>query len=83
MPAHVITPVVAEKVRLSRQSAAILSALHLGRVSNAELSLIALKYTSRVSDCRAAGHDIRVVESDRATGRFIYALFVDGKEVGT
>lgn len=44
--------------RLSKQCAAIIARLRLGSATNRELSEIALKYTSRVSDCRDAGYNI-------------------------
>ena len=47
--------------RLSAQSLAILERLRRGRATNAELAGIALKYTSRTSDLRAAGYDVRCV----------------------
>ena len=70
----------AERRRLSDQCSLILGRLQHGRASNKELSGIALKYTSRCSDLRKAGHDVRVVERNRATGLTWYALFVDGYE---
>jgi hypothetical protein len=68
-------------VRLSRQSEAILDRLRKGRASNRELAALALKYTSRMSDIRAAGHDVRVVEQDHGSGLAVYALFVGGEEL--
>lgn len=44
--------------RLSRQCAAIIARLRRGPATNRELSEIALKYTSRISDCRDAGFNI-------------------------
>lgn len=63
-----------ERARLNSQSAAILERLHVGPVTNWELSQIAMKYTSRISDLRKRGHRIRVQEHDRSTGRVVYAL---------
>jgi hypothetical protein len=66
--------------RLSRQCAAILERLRRGPATNVELAVLALKYTSRVSDLRRHGHDVRVVcRNDH--GVFWYALFIDGREV--
>ena len=45
--------------RLSAQCETILARLRIGTATNYELAAIALKYTSRVSDLRKAGHDIR------------------------
>jgi len=71
----------AEKTRLSAQCGLILGMLQNGRVTNAELSKHALKYSGRLSELRQKGHDVRVVERDYATGLASYALFVNGAEV--
>jgi hypothetical protein len=71
----------AARSRLSRQCLAILGRLRQGRATNQELALIAIKYTSRVSDARKAGYDIRCVGLDHQTGVAWYALFVNGVEV--
>jgi hypothetical protein len=63
-----------EARRLSGQCAAILARLHQGPASNFDLAQISLKYTSRISDIRHAGYDVRVVERDYATGRTVYKL---------
>ena len=47
--------------------------LHGGPVSNRALSAVALKYTSRISDLRAAGYDIQA-RVDRVTGLTMYHL---------
>jgi hypothetical protein len=60
--------------RLSGQCAAILARLHQGPASNFDLAQISLKYTSRISDIRKAGYDVRVVERDYASGRTVYRL---------
>lgn len=70
----------AERQRLSDQCALILGRLQQGRVSNRELSGIALKYTGRISELRKFGHDVRPVFRDRASGLTQYALFVNGRE---
>jgi hypothetical protein len=44
--------------RLSGQNATILHLLRQGSCTNVELSRVSLKYTSRISDLRAAGHRI-------------------------
>jgi hypothetical protein len=65
----------AEARRLSGQCAAILARLHQGPATNRELAGLSLKYTSRLSEVKAAGWDIRVVERDYETGRVVYQLF--------
>ena len=60
--------------RLRGQSLAILERLKLGTATNLELSAIALKYTSRISDIRQAGYTVKCVEHDKATGRAVYEL---------
>jgi hypothetical protein len=67
--------------RVSRQCSLILDRLRRGRATNAELAGIALKYTGRLSDTRAAGYDVRCVSHDHATGVAVYALFEDDAEV--
>jgi len=63
-----------ERPRLSGQNQAIIERLRLGPATNRELAQIALKYTSRLSDLRAAGYDVVVVDRDRATGMTMYEL---------
>ena len=54
-----------ERTRLSKQCLAILALLESGQpVTNVRLAQVALKYTSRVSDLRAKGHNIRVVSRE-------------------
>ena len=48
----------ADRPRLSGQNAAILARLRTGPETNLTLAKISLKYTSRISDLRAAGHNI-------------------------
>lgn len=67
--------VPAEKPRLSRQNQAILERLRRGPATNDELAKLARKYTSRVSDLRAAGYDVRLIDHDRVTGITRYQLF--------
>lgn len=64
-----------EKPRLSRQNQAILERLRRGSATNDELIRIARKYTARISDLRAAGYDVRLVEHDHVTGITRYQLF--------
>lgn len=44
--------------RLTGQNAAILDRLRSGPATNKELARLSLKYTSRLSDARAAGYQI-------------------------
>ena len=69
-----IDPVAVEAKRLSRQCQAILERLRAGRASNDELSRIARKYTGRISDLRAAGHKVKLVERNHETGLTFYEL---------
>lgn len=62
----------ADVARLSTQAVMILNRLKRGPASNRELSSIALKYTSRISDIRAAG--IEVECEDRGGGLNFYTL---------
>ncbi|MHB8953525.1 MAG: hypothetical protein ACYC4U_11195 [Pirellulaceae bacterium] len=63
-----------ERPRLSGQNLAILERLQRGPATNRELAAISLKYTSRVSDLRAAGYNVALVARDRATGVTMYEL---------
>lgn len=68
-----------ERPRLSKQNEAILKRLQQGPATNFELNEIAMKYTSRISDLRAAGYNVVVVDRDRATGRTMYQLIERSK----
>jgi hypothetical protein len=70
-----VTPTEAK--RLSRQCQEILSRLQTGPATNVALAGIALKYTSRISDLRAAGHDVRVIERSHETGVTVYRLITN------
>lgn len=63
-----------ERERLSKQCSDILTRLEKGRATNKELSGLSLKYTSRISDLRAAGYRIEVVERNHDTGLVWYEL---------
>jgi hypothetical protein len=63
-----------EAKRLSKQCQAILDRLKQGAATNVGLAEIALKYTSRISDLRAAGYDIQVIDRCHETGSVLYAL---------
>lgn len=69
------TVVEEEKPRLAGQCAEILELLQSkARVTNKEMAVISLKYTSRVSDLRKAGHTITCVDRDHKTGEAWYEL---------
>lgn len=68
----------AERPRLSGQNRAILELLERGPATNRELAAISLKYTSRISDLRAAGYNVVVVDRDRTTGMTMYELMRKG-----
>lgn len=55
----------ADKQRLSGQCQVILDLLRAAPRTNVELAAVSLKYTSRVSDLRAAGYDVMC---DRSKG---------------
>jgi hypothetical protein len=76
---HVTDP--AELRRLTGQSAAILARLQRGPATARELSALSLKYTSRISDLRKAGYDVRCRE-DAETGVSTYTLDVPASEPG-
>ena len=63
-----------ERKRLSGQNLTILEALRRGPMRNTDLALIALKYTSRLSDIRKAGYEVRIKERNTATGVVVYEL---------
>jgi hypothetical protein len=63
-----------EKPRLSKQCQAILDLLRQRPATNDELSRMARKYTSRISDLRAAGYVISVIEHNHKTGVTRYRL---------
>jgi len=65
-----------ERRRLSRQCRRIVDRLREGPASNEELSRIALKYTSRISEIRQAGYAVDVVARDHETGVCWYELRV-------
>lgn len=63
-----------EKPRLSHQCQLILERLKTGPATNMELSEIALKYTSRISDLRKSGFKVSVKDRDHETGCVTYEL---------
>ena len=65
---------MSEQDRLGRQCELILDRLRRGPATNRELSGLSLKYTSRISDLRAKGHDVVLTGHDRDTGLTWYAL---------
>lgn len=68
-----------ERPRLSKQNQAIPERLQRGPATNFELAQIAMKYTGRISDLRAAGYNVVVVDRDRATGSTMYQLIERSK----
>ena len=60
--------------RLTGQNALVLDALREGPKTNKQLAFLSLKYTSRISDIRAAGYDVYIVERNHKTGLTLYAL---------
>jgi uncharacterized protein (UPF0128 family) len=67
----------AEVIKLAGQNLAILNRLQQGPATARELAELSLKYTSRVSDLRRAGHDVRCREAD---GRSTYFLVKQGEQ---
>ena len=63
-----------QAIRLSKQCHAILARLQQGPATNRELSMIALKYTNRISELRQAGYKVPCVSQDHATGLSVYEL---------
>lgn len=60
--------------RLSQQCERILDRLRQGPATNRELAALALKYTGRISDLKAAGYRIECFEQDKLTGLTKYRL---------
>jgi hypothetical protein len=60
--------------RVSAQCQVILQMLQHGPQTSADLAKVALKYTSRISDLRKAGYNVRVSEKLR-DGNRVYRLF--------
>lgn len=68
-------PWEAEKKRLSAQANRIVELLRERPRTNDELSRVSRKYTSRISDIRKAGYDIRCVHHNHETGVTVYQIF--------
>jgi hypothetical protein len=62
----------ADEPRLVGQNAEILSRLRRGPMTNDELAEFSLKYTSRISDLRNAGHTIKAAR--QSGGTWLYTL---------
>jgi hypothetical protein len=60
--------------RLSGQNKAILALLRSRAQTNVELAVVSLKYTSRVSDLRAAGYKISCERLCGVAGVWLYRL---------
>ncbi len=76
-PARVVIPVNVtvekqDRKRLAGQNLAVYERLLRGPATNVELAGISLKYTSRISDVRAAGH--RIDCERRADGISVYTM---------
>lgn len=65
---------VGMRPRLSKQCQAIYERLQRGPASNDELSQMARKYTSRVSELREAGIEVECYQHDHKTGVTWYRL---------
>jgi hypothetical protein len=78
----VASEVRAERKRFKGQCGKILAMLEAGTTSNNVLACVSLKYTSRLSDLRQAGYDIRVDSRDYSTGLTTYRLWTDGDRWG-
>ena len=63
-----------EAKRLGGQALKIYERLQLGSATNVELAEISLKYTSRISDIRKAGHVVTLISHDHETGLTSYQL---------
>lgn len=78
VPAIQVTRAVppVERKRLVRQARLLLERLRRGPITNREIvtELGILNGTGRVSDLRAAGYTVTVIERDYQTGRCLYAL---------
>ena len=66
-----------DRPRLRGQNATILARLKRGPATNAELAGISLKYTSRISDIRAAGYCVTCERGEN--GLNVYRLEVRGE----
>lgn len=72
-----VSVIASEAPRLSKQCRLILERLRTsGPATDRELSEIALKYTSRISEIRAAGHNVHVIQRNSETGLTVYKLTI-------
>lgn len=62
---------VRDVARLTGQNAAILARLQQGPATTDELSRYARKYTSRLSDIRAAGHVIQCIRGEGGNNTYV------------
>jgi hypothetical protein len=61
--------------RLQRACFRILDRLQLGPATNLELLQVGgLRYSARIHELKGAGHKVRIIEDDAATGRVVYEL---------
>lgn len=63
-----------ERKRLSNQHMKILERLRCGEATNAQLSVVALRYSARIEELRRAGYVIAIVRRDYDTGCNVYRL---------
>jgi hypothetical protein len=63
-----------ETPRLSKQCVAILERLKSGPATNAELSVIALRYSARIGELKNAGHRIEIAQRNSSSGLNLYRL---------
>lgn len=68
IPADIITP--QDRLRLNTQTQEIISRLKNGPITNVELSSIALKYTSRISDARKLGLKIKCTRVEKGITQY-------------
>jgi hypothetical protein len=64
----------ADKPRINGQAERILSRLREGPATNVELSAIALRYSARLGELKAAGFDWEITDRNRETGVNTYRL---------
>ena len=63
-------PPVEDRPRLNKQCEQILAMLRTGPKTNDDLARVALKYTSRISDLRKAGHNIQCQRIKRGLTKY-------------
>jgi hypothetical protein len=72
---------IVESGAAKTQGQQILELLQIRKASSLELSRISLKYTSRLSELKKAGHDIRCEKSrNHETGNVVWMYFIPEKD---